>query len=373
MPSTDSKPSSNRWRTRREFLASGTGFLGALTGCSLHAGVVDADDDTPTETQTPNRETRPANPSCPNDHSARTGPVTIATTGALSEAVQLGAGLWNANPSPTADRLVWTQMGARPRFDERLADHFTAGEEVAPSGGRSNPPFHVATTLSKRERAGKALVDGTVDVAGLGSTRAKPEPTEYLGDRADAVVRELVARDGWAFIVSPALAESGLGSLTPGEIRRLYTGDITNWRTLGGPDVEPFLFLGPGVTSSTNTAYENFFFAGNSTPSALDYRAGQASQLVSAAAEHDNALGVVQASGVRLARERDVRILDVTVDGDRVSVYEEGYPLTDDVYLYTLDEPDAREQAFLELLSSPFGQRVLVGRGLLPVEPPAEW
>lgn len=372
MPSTDSHSLSNRWRTRREFLASGGAVLGALAGCSSYPGVVDADDDIPTGTLLPNRENTTASPSSPDDHSGKAGPVTIATTGPLAEAIQLGAGLWNANPSPTADRLVWTRMGARPRFDERLADHFTAGEEIAPSGGRSTPPFHVATTLSKPERAGRALVDATVDVVELGSPRAKPDMTEYFDGRADAVVRASVARDGWAFIVSPAVAESGLDSLTPGEIRRLYAGDITNWRTLGGPDVEPFLFLGPAITSDTNTTYEDFFLAGETAPSALDYRAGRATQLVSAAAKRDNALGVLHVSDVSHAREHGVPLLDVTVDGDRLSVYEEGYPLTDDVYLYTLGEPDAREQAFLELLSSPFGQRVLVGRDLLPVEAPAE-
>ncbi|MDZ5813379.1 hypothetical protein U4E84_18780, partial [Halorubrum sp. AD140] len=214
---------------------------------------------------------------------------------------------------------------------------------------------------------------GTVDVAGLGSTRADPIPAEIFGDRAADVVRHLVARDGWVFIISPALAEADLNSVTPGEIRRLYSGDITSWRTLGGPDVEPFLFLGPAVTSDTNTSYEDFFLAGDTTPSALDYRAGRATQLVSAAAKRDNALGVLHASDVSLAREHEVPLLDVTIDGDSVSVYEEGYPLTDDVYLYTHGEPAPRERAFLELLSSSFGQRELVGRDLFPAEPPVDW
>ena len=47
--------------------------------------------------------------------------------------------------------------------------------------------------------------------------------------------------------------------------------------------------------------------------------------------------------------------------------------MTDDIYLYTLGEPVASERAFLDLLSSPFGQRALVARDLLPVEPPAGW
>jgi hypothetical protein len=47
--------------------------------------------------------------------------------------------------------------------------------------------------------------------------------------------------------------------------------------------------------------------------------------------------------------------------------------MTDDVRLSTLGDPDARGRAFLDLLRSPFGQRALVGRTLIPVDPPAGW
>ena len=47
--------------------------------------------------------------------------------------------------------------------------------------------------------------------------------------------------------------------------------------------------------------------------------------------------------------------------------------MTNDVYLYTLGEPDAREWAFPDLLTSPVGQRVLLGSDLLVLEPPVGW
>ena len=299
VPSTETNPFSNRRWTRRGLLTATTAFIGALAGCS-----------SPVEFSS----------------DERTAELTVQTTQTLSEAVQWGAGLWNANPSPTADRLVWNQLGTQPAFDERLADHFATGADVASSDGRADPPFRVSTAIAEGAGTGEAFVDGTVDVAGVASRRSKQKPAASFGDRADAVNRHHLARDGWVFIVSPALAEAGINPLTADQIRRVFAGDITTWQTLGGPDETPFVFLGPDVSGNWDTSYEEFFRAGDTVPTAPDYRAGQTSQLVSAAAERDNALGVIPAEDVRVAHERGVPTLDVIVDEERQRIYDEGYP-----------------------------------------------
>jgi phosphate transport system substrate-binding protein len=363
VPSSDANSSSDRARTPRGLVAAGASFLGALAGCSsLGSG-----SRTNSSSEADGRPGTATTPSATGNDQSSAELLTVQTSGTLADAVQRGAGLWNANPAPTSDRLVWAQLGAQPSFDDRLADHFAAAAELSRSGERADPPFRVATGLAALEESGGALADGTVDAAGLGSPWYDAEPTEYVGGRADAVVRHPVGRDGWVFVVSPALAEAGVGPLTVDQLRRVFAGDVTSWRAFGGPDAEPFVFLGPDVSGDWDPAYEAFLLAGDTVPE-LDYRAGQASQLVTVAAERDDALGVVPASGVGLARARGVPTLDVVVDGERADIYDADYPTVDDVHLYTVGETDARERAFLDLLTSPFGQRALVRRDLLPLD-----
>lgn len=348
MPSTGPSPLQNRGWTRRGLLAGGAAALGGAAGCSSLV-----------EPRTDDR--------------AESGPLTVQVPPELFDAIHLATGVWNANPSPVGDDVVWSKLGTRPAFEERVANHFAREAAVAVDGGRSAPPFGVEVALGEPPETADSILDATVDVGGIDSsyTPAGPDPERYFGDRIDEIYFHHVGREGWVFIISPALAEAGIDALTPEQIASVYQGEVTSWQAFGGPDQEPFVFLGADVTG-VDPAYESFLRENDAVPEALDARYGQADEFVTAAAERDNALGVVQARGVRIARDRGVPTLDVLVDTERRTVYNEGYPMTDDVYLYTLGEPDTQERAFLDLLSSPFGQHALVARELLPVEPLAK-
>lgn len=381
MPSTDADPSPDREWTRRGVLAGGTTLLGALAGCSSLAGSRARDTDDPVAAGVSTTATAETAPKTESNTSGSVGrePLTIQTSWTVASAVHRAAGLWNANPSPTADRVPWERLGARPRFDERVADRFAERAGLKPTGRRADPPFRVATAFATGEpdRTAEVLLDETVDVVCIDALSryhvADPDPERYFGDRTDAVAGRRFARVGYVFVVSPALVEAGVDALAPDQIRRVFTGDTTNWRTLGGPDREPFTFLGGDCSCDWLPVYEKFVRAGDAGIPDLDARFGLPESVVAITARRDDALGVLPENGVALARERGVPTLDVIIDGERRSIHDRGYPMTDDVHLNTLGEPDARERAFLDLLASPFGQRAIVGRRLIPADPPAGW
>lgn len=130
---------------------------------------------------------------------------------------------------------------------------------------------------------------------------------------------------------------------------------------------------GPTAVATGFPCTYTFARAGDAGSPDPDARYGGADFVVAATADRDDALGVLPAHGVPLARDRGVPTLDVVVDGERRNVHDEDYPMTDDVHLNTLGESDARERAFLDLLASLFGQRTLVGRSMLPADPPTGW
>jgi phosphate transport system substrate-binding protein len=347
-------------------------MLGALAGCQSFAGS-GGDASGPAETATSTDQTGDATvPETAN--TADPEPLTVQTTATLWEAVEQAAGLWNANPSPADDSLAWDEVGERPDFDGRLADHFAGAVGFPTTDAAADPPFGVVLEPDIQSVEADPFVDGTVDIGLIDG----PDP-ESDSDRAtltdgpyeDAVPHQ-VGRDGWVFVVSPAVAEAGVDALTTEEIYGVYQGEISNWRELGGPDAEPFVFLGADV-NGFDPAYERFFKAGGAYPVELDARLGQDEELVRLAHERDDAIGVVHAGGVWRARERGVPTLDVLVDGERYSPYDGGYPMTTAGSLHTLGDPDPRERAFLDLLTSPFGQLALVGRELLPLRPVEGW
>src|SRR6185503_13751916 len=78
-----------------------------------------------------------------------------------------------------------------------------------------------------------ALINGTTDVCESSRTMKPPEK-EKLRDRYNTTGVEVpVARDGLAVYVS---ASSQLTEISMADLKAVFTGKITNWKDLGGPD-----------------------------------------------------------------------------------------------------------------------------------------
>ena len=72
----------------------------------------------------------------------------------------------------------------------------------------------------------KAAVDGTADI---GSCSRELEPAELQ----TGIVETVIARDGIAVIVSKS---NSVNNLTTEQLQKIYSGQITNWKEVGGPD-----------------------------------------------------------------------------------------------------------------------------------------
>ena len=79
----------------------------------------------------------------------------------------------------------------------------------------------------------------------------KPEEIQQASDAGVDAVETEVAKDGIAVIVNPG---NGVEGLTLDQLGKIYRGEITNWKDVGGPDAE-FVLLGRDTASGT---YEYF-------------------------------------------------------------------------------------------------------------------
>ena len=91
----------------------------------------------------------------------------------------------------------------------------------------------------------EAVLAGNVDI-GLSSRALKPEEEEK------GAVGHVVALDGVAVVVNPA---NGVEDLSVEDIAKIFTGEITNWKDLGGEDLE-IAVLGREDGSGTRGAFE---------------------------------------------------------------------------------------------------------------------
>ena len=91
----------------------------------------------------------------------------------------------------------------------------------------------------------EAVTAGTVDI-GNASRALKDE------EKANGIVENIVAIDGIAVVTDPA---SKVEDLTRDQLTKIYTGEITNWKDLGGSD-SPIVVIGRESGSGTRGAFE---------------------------------------------------------------------------------------------------------------------
>ena len=91
-----------------------------------------------------------------------------------------------------------------------------------------------------------AVLEGRCDI-GLSSRALKDE------EKAEGLTETVLAYDGIAIIVNP---ENPLSDLSLEDIAKIYTGEITNWKDLGGNDAE-IVVIGREAGSGTRDGFES--------------------------------------------------------------------------------------------------------------------
>ena len=95
-----------------------------------------------------------------------------------------------------------------------------------------------------------ALINGTVDLANA-SRKIKPEEIKQAEGNGIHPIEFVVARDAIAVIVNP---DNPVHELTMEQISRIYKGEYSNWRELGGEN-RPIVRLSRETNSGTHVYF----------------------------------------------------------------------------------------------------------------------
>ena len=131
-----------------------------------------------------------------------------------------------------------------------------------------------------------AVQEGTCDI-GLSSRALKDE------EKAAGLQETVLAYDGIAIIVHP---DNPVSDLTLDQIAKLYTGEITNWKDVGGNDAEVVL-IGREAASGTRDGFESI----TGTKDACQYRQELTStgDVITAVSQNPDAIGYASLASVK--------------------------------------------------------------------------
>ena len=131
-----------------------------------------------------------------------------------------------------------------------------------------------------------AVQEGTCDI-GLSSRALKDE------EKAAGLQETVLAYDGIAIIVHP---DNPVSDLTLEQIAQLYTGEITNWKDVGGSDAEVVL-IGREAASGTRDGFESI----TGTKDKCQYRQELAStgDVITTVSQNPDAIGYASLASIK--------------------------------------------------------------------------
>ena len=213
----------------------------------------------------------------------------------------------------------------------------------------------------------KRLINGEVDL--IFSVPISEEQQKMADEAGVTLFMEPVAREGFVFVVNE---ENPVDSLTSEQLRKIYSGEITNWSEVGGND-EPIL----PYQRNTDSGSQNYMtvFMGDTPllPPKTELVQGMMMSLMDAIAVYDNSAGAIGYSVYSYAAQMYAnanKVKFISVDGvapSKATMADESYPLLSCTYIIYTDKSPESAREFTEKVISDEGQSYVLESGYLPV------
>lgn len=198
----------------------------------------------------------------------------------------------------------------------------------------------------------QAVQEGRCDI-GLSSRSLKDE------EKAKGLEETTLALDGIALVVNP---ENHVSDLDLETISKIYTGEISNWKDVGGNDSD-IVLIGREAGSGTRDGFESITY----TTDKCQYRQELTStgDVIATVVSNPNAIGYASLSAVK----DSVKALKVAgVAPSEETVKDGSYVVQRPFVLVTVKDKALSENAkkFMEFVTSKSANDIISGAGVVP-------
>ena len=224
----------------------------------------------------------------------------------------------------------------------------------------AHPDVNITVSESGSGNGAKALVNGVCDVADM-SRPMKDTEFKAAADKGIQPVAHVVALDGLPILVNP---QNPVQELTIEQIRKIYTGEITNWKEVGGPDMG-IVVITRDTNSGTYETFESLVMNKQKITDSAEYVGsnGAIRQRVQSTAA---AIGYAGLGFV----DKTVKALKVNgVYPSAATVRTGEYPISRPLFMYTNGYPKLGSPVyqFVTLYLTEDGQEMVEEIGFIPV------
>ena len=236
-------------------------------------------------------------------------------------------------------------------------DGSTSMEKVIGALGESFMEANSGTTFTYNPTGSgssiQAVSEGRCDI-GLSSRALKDD------EKASGLKETIVALDGIAIIVNP---QNPVKDLSLEQIAKIYTGEITNWKDVGGEDAE-IVLIGREAGSGTRDGFESI----TETKDACQYRQELTStgDVITTVSQNPNAIGYASLAAIK----DSVKALTVNGVAPTEATVKDGTYLVQRPFVLVTKEGAALSetaQKFFDFATSADAASIISAAGAVPV------
>jgi phosphate transport system substrate-binding protein len=230
---------------------------------------------------------------------------------------------------------------------------------------KQHPEATIQVTAGGSGNGIAALIDGTTQICQASRPMKDAEKESLKAKRSLEAVETAVALDALAVYVNK---ENSVKTLTLDQVARIFLGEITDWKDVGGTPGNIVLY-GRENSSGTYVYFKEHVLANKDFPSKYQALAGTGS-VVDAVAKDKGGIGY---GGIGYAA--DIKTVPIgkgpgesPIEPSMANVLNGTYPISRELYWYTAGPPEGAVKAFQDWVLGAEGQEIVSEQGFYPLK-----
>jgi phosphate transport system substrate-binding protein len=237
---------------------------------------------------------------------------------------------------------------------------------------KKHPDANIAVTGGGSGTGIAALINKTTDIANS-SREIQSKEEEAAKSAGVQPFRIVMATDGISVVTHPA---NPISKLTLEQLGKIFKGEITNWKEVGGKDAKISLY-GRQSNSGTYVFFREFVVKADYSPHTKAMNGN--AQIIEALKKDQDGIGYVAVGYVVNDKGEvmpGVKIVNISKDGQSEAyspakienVMSKKYPITRPLNHYTNGKPSGKLLDFIKFELSIEGQEIVRKEGFFPVQ-----
>lgn len=238
------------------------------------------------------------------------------------------------------------------------------GQKWAEVYMKANPGTSVQVTGGGSGTGIAALINGSTDICNASRPMTDKERAQVKEKRGADAVETKVALDALAIYVSE---KSKIDTVDLDNLAKVYLGQITNWKDLGGDDHKITVY-GRENNSGTYGYFKEHVLKNKDFAPEVQTLSGT-SAVVNAVKGDEWGIGyggIAYAGGIRLLKVK--KTADSPAIEPKLETATDGtYPISRYLYVYTAGAPTGTAKSFIDWILGEAGQKVVTEVGYFPL------